>query len=89
MNHTSVLRFFERLNISIQQGHFKLIKSDKDIYNVTQKISILNKCCSFELSINQRILKKSITVSTKILSSTTIFNTDNNYKCFSNSKSAY
>jgi len=25
-------------------------------YNVTN-ISVLNKCCSFELSINQRILK--------------------------------
>jgi len=32
---------------------------------------------------------KCITVSTKILSSTTIFNIDNNKKCFLSSKSAY
>uniref|UniRef100_A0A673FTH7 Hyaluronidase n=1 Tax=Sinocyclocheilus rhinocerous TaxID=307959 RepID=A0A673FTH7_9TELE len=32
-----------------------------------------NKCCSFELYIHQRILKKCIMVSTKLLSSTTAF----------------
>jgi len=31
---------------------------------------ILNKCCSFKRTIHQRIQKKGITVSTKILSST-------------------
>lgn len=42
----------------------------KDTYNV-------NKCCSLEVSINQRILKKIIkNVSTKILGSTTVFNID-------------
>jgi len=35
-----------------------------------QKIYISNKQCYFELSIDQRILKKCIMVSTKILSST-------------------
>jgi len=35
---------------------FKLIKTDsKDI--MLQKISVSNKCCSFELSINERMLK--------------------------------
>ncbi len=46
------------MNTFIQQGRIQLIKHDsKDICNV--KISISNKCCSFELSI-QRILKKCI-----------------------------
>jgi len=39
-----------------------------------QKISISNKCCSFELSI-QRILEK-VSVSTKILNSTTVYDTE-------------
>jgi len=34
------------------------------------------KCCSFELFIPQRVLKKNSTESTKILSSTTVFNID-------------
>ncbi len=41
----------------------------------------------FELSIHQKILKKCITVATKILSSAT-FNNDKN-KCFLSIKSAY
>ncbi len=58
-------------------------KSDSnDIYNVT-KISISNECCSFELFVHQRILKnKCIMVSTNILSSTTVFDIDNNKKSF-------
>ncbi len=44
----------------------------------TIKKSISNKCCSFELSIHQRILKIMYHISTKILSSTTVFNIDNN-----------
>ncbi len=36
-----------------------------------------NKCCSFEISINQRTLKIFTTVSTNILSSTSVFNIDN------------
>ncbi|XDV46539.1 hypothetical protein PO909_014421, partial [Leuciscus waleckii] len=52
-----VCLFFKEMNTFIQQGCIKLIKSDsKDIYNVT-KDSISNKCCSFELSIHQRIMK--------------------------------
>ena len=51
---------FERKLVLIQQGCIKSIKNDsKDIYNVT-KDYISNKCCSFELSIHQRILKKKI-----------------------------
>ncbi len=48
--------------------------------------SISNKCWSFELFNNQRVMKKSIPVSTKILSSTTVFNINNNVKCFLSSK---
>ncbi len=53
--------FFKETNTFIQQRH-KLIKGDsKYIYIVTKikhyKKSISNKCCSFELSIHQRILK--------------------------------
>ncbi len=44
-----------------------------------QKISISNKCCAFELSIHQ---KSYIMVSTKIWSSTAVFNIDKNLKCF-------
>jgi len=42
-----------------------------------QNISISNKCCSFELSINESVLKKSIFFpqkNIKILSCTTLFN---------------
>jgi len=38
-----------------------------------QKLSISDKCCSSELSIHQIILKKMYT---------TVFNIDNNNKCF-------
>ncbi len=51
-------------------------------FEMLQKTSISNKHCSFELSL-QRILK-TITVSP-----TTVFNIDNNQKCFLSSKSAY
>ncbi len=51
----------------------------KDIHNDTKKnTALLN-------FLHQRILKKCITVSTRILSSTTVFNIANNTKwCFSN-----
>ncbi len=49
---------------------------------VPVKTFIIHKCCSFELSIHQRILKKCRTISANILSSTTVFNIDNNKKCF-------
>ncbi len=81
------------MNAFNQKGHVKLIKSDsKDIYNV-QKMSISNKCLflfkisSFELSIHQRILKKFITVYTKILRflcKQKLFDTDNNKNRISN-----
>ncbi len=46
------------MNAFIQQGRIKFIKSDSNgIYNVTE-VCTSNKCCSFELSIHQRILKK-------------------------------
>jgi len=42
---------------------------------------------SFDLFVHQRILKNMyIIVSTKILSSTTVFNIDTNQKCFLSSK---
>jgi len=48
-----------------------------------QNVYISNKCYHFQLSINQRILHLFIAVSTKILSSTTVFNINdnNNNKC--------
>ncbi len=50
--------FLEEINAFIQQGRIKLIKSDsKVIYNVS-KVCTSDKCCSSELSIQQRILNK-------------------------------
>ncbi len=61
----------------IQKGDNKLMKTDsKDIYIV--KKHFYYKINVVPLSIHQRILKKIyITVSTKILISTTVFNMDN------------
>ncbi len=50
---------------------------------------VFNKLCSFEFSIHQSILNKRITVSTKILSSTAVFNIDNNKQCCLSTKSSY
>jgi len=69
--------FFKHINTFILQGCIKLIKSAVKTCIMLQTISISNKCCSFELSIHQRILKKWITVSAKLLSSTTVFNIRN------------
>ncbi len=56
------LIFLNKIYTFIERCH-KLFKCDsKDIYNVT-KYFYLNKCCSFELSINHRIQKKCINVS--------------------------
>ncbi len=54
-----------------------------ELSNVKVNISISNKCCTVLLKkyIHQRILKN--------LGSTTVFNIDNNQKCFLSSKSAY
>ncbi len=44
---------------------------------------ISNKCCFFsKLPIHQRMMKKCIIASNTIFSSTTVFNIDNNEKCF-------
>ncbi len=43
-----------------------------------QKISISNECCSSEISISKWVDFFFIKVSTKILSSTTVFKIDNN-----------
>ncbi len=59
----SLLFFWKRRRNEyfIQQLYFKCIKSEsKEI--MVHKISISNKCCCFELSIHQRILKKNIWV---------------------------
>ncbi len=81
------LRFLKEINTFIQQAWIKLIKSDsKDIYNVTKDLYF----CSFERSIHQRILKKSVKISLKVLSRRTVFNIDNNtIKCFLSTKSAF
>ncbi len=69
-------------NTLIQRGCIKSIKTDsKDIYS----ISLSNKCSS-ELTIHQMIMTK-IYISTKILSSTTVFNIDDNMKYFLSNQS--
>ncbi len=45
--------FFKEINTIIRQVCIELIKSDKDFNSV--KLSFSNNCCSFELSITQRI----------------------------------
>jgi len=69
------VEWMNEINTFIHQGCIKLIESySKDMYTVTK---VLNKCCSFELSIHQRILKNNASrFSTKIWSSMTVFNTD-------------
>ncbi len=55
-----------------------------------QKIPIWNKCCCFErYSSNNSETFNCITVSTKLWSSTKVFNIANNQKCFLSSKSAH
>jgi len=75
----------DHFNIYIQQRCIQLIKNILTLQN----ISILNKCCSFELPPYQRILRTMITASTKILSSTTVFNIDSKKKCFLSTKSTF
>jgi len=58
------------------------------MYNVTKDFFLI--IAVYHLSIYQRIpIKKSIKVSTQILSSTTVFHIDNNAKVFLSRKSAY
>jgi len=71
----------------IQHIFVKLIKSgSEDIYYVTK---FYFKCCFFSFPSIKKILKNVFTVTTKILRSTTVFNIDNNEKCFLSTKSAY
>ncbi len=46
------------MNAFIQQWCFKLIRDSKDFHIVTEANFFIIKCCSLELSINQRILWK-------------------------------
>ncbi len=57
-----------------------MIKSDIIIYTFTKDL-VSNKCCGFELSIYQKILKKQHFPQI-ILRSASVFNIDNNNKCF-------
>ncbi len=49
----------------------------------------IKKKKNFKPSIYKILKNKCITVSTKIFSSTTVFNIDNNNKCFLSTKSAH
>ncbi len=55
----SKIFLFKDINTFILQGPIKLIKNDNDFY-IVAKNSISNECCSFELSIHQRILGKNV-----------------------------
>ncbi len=50
-----------------------------------QKITILNKLCSFESSIHQRVLKKSIH---KTIKQSNVFNIYNKQECFMSTSTA-
>jgi len=77
--------FFKEISTFLQRC-IKLIKSDsKDIYNVTKDVLSLFIWTSY----SSKNPEKSVSVSTEILSSTTVFNIDNKNKCFLSSKSAY
>ncbi len=74
---------FKEINTFAQQGLYYVLYlakvTVKSFINNVTKMPISNKCHPMELSIHQRILKQNA-VSTKILSSTTVFNIDNNNK---------
>ncbi len=57
--YTTVQKLFSTaVNTFIEQGHIQLIKRErKGICNVI-KIYFSKKCCSFELSVNQRIYER-------------------------------
>ncbi len=78
---------YQNFSISFKKIIFIFSKDALNASKVTvktfimlQKLSISKQCCS---------LHQKITVSTKILSSTTVFNIDDNNQCFLSSKSAY
>ncbi len=60
-------------------------KNSKDIYDVTILFKINAVLLNFLFIKNQ--LKKCITISTKIFSNITVYNIDNNKKCFLSDKS--
>jgi len=64
-----------------------LFKSLGSVFFLRKKLRLLFS--SFERSIHERILKKTNTVSTKILSCTTVIKIDNNKKCCLSSNIAY
>ncbi len=70
------------MNNCIQLGCIKLIKcnsKESKFYKRFYFYSILNKCCSFKISINQIILEEiGIGFHKKIFNSMTVFNIYNN-----------
>ncbi len=81
----SLFFFFKEINTFIQQGCIKLKSHSKYIYNVIKGLYtvayILNEGLSLDFFLFIKESGKSTSsVSTKILSSTTVFNTDNNKK---------
>ncbi len=73
----SRLFFFKEINTFIQHGCIKFTKVTIKIFIMLQIICILNKCCSFSFSIH-RFIEKNVSVSTKNISRTTVFSTDDN-----------
>ncbi len=65
--------FYIKLMLLFKQECMKLIKIKSEEV-MLQMISVSNKCCSFELSIHHKILKKIIMVSRKELNGTHVFN---------------
>ncbi len=55
-NHTTIINYqkFEKKYYFIEQGRIKLIKMTVKKCIMLQNNFILNKCCSYELSIHQR-----------------------------------
>jgi len=71
-----LVRFLKDFKTFIQQGN---IRSVELTFALLQNNSISSKCCSFDLPIHQIILKM---FSTKILSSTNVYNIASYTKCF-------
>jgi len=69
-----------------QQGYFKEIFSNDALNWSIVKMKTMLQNISNYLFIKESL--RSVTVSTKILTSTTVFNLDNNKKCFLSMKSA-
>ncbi len=67
-----LVRFSKEMYLFFPAGTNK-IQSDSKTFIMLQKINISNKCYSFKLSIEQRILKKVHHIIHKILSTTSVF----------------